>query len=1753
MAQSFRSGQIQEFSSKAIIEDWVAHYKKGDLLSALKKHWRKYVPQVYYTYSNPAKEERVARKLLFNPMEVFLCSGDPEDMFQQLKGLDRPSQICGHVFKMGEPTYCCRDCASDPTCVLCIECFQKSAHRKHRYRMNTSGGGGYCDCGDTEAWKTEPFCETHKQGLAQEEPVNPIEALPDDLVDRASTLFMSAMQYAVELLTWEQHDSLPVGLQPEGELPNTYVTMLFNDEVHTYEQVINTLIVAVNCSQKEATDFATIVDREGRSCVRTGQFEDCEKARSVIEKNTSRHGSKPLRVHVMHTTVVAHQQFALKLIPWLQSVISRSDGLRRLFCILTMKPQQNEMGLSLMEKILLADTQLWKVARVQSHQLFMSGVLLDQECKKQFAAMFTKQYATLMKDFIQDDHYRSVSITSISVQIFTVPTLARMLIEEHDLMTVIIKAFLEHCEGKLKDGRLVFDRNERNQAFKRAWYMLYDLKYTLSCRPSAEEWTPKLRSNFLNGFNSLLELLKAMQGMDAVTRQTGQHLVFEPEWENAFNLQLKLRDNLALVLDWCSSDKEVLISAFRATMKTLQSCKEKPELLKKEKVTIVNRTAKCIKYDVANQPVSIHTPVSRLMAGLFIQLEKFGLTYHSPEIYINPAKLDAVEMLEAPLRVQVLISQTQAGMWRRNGYSLLNQIFFYHNVKCRGEMYDRDIVMLQLGAALLPSDEFMIHVLNKYNLIQWARELYEIGGQDDPVRHSETLAEEFLSLLIILLSERYVPGVGKVTPEDVVEREIIHQLCITPMAHSELVKTLPEDANHETGIEAVIHNVADFKKPTEEQKGKFDLKPECYSRYNPFFYHYSKSDQSKSEEAQLKRKKQAGLDQALPPPEPPPFSLQFTPVINLLECDVMIQVMEVVLARTQRQRSRSCPEGQFERILHLIGLALHEQRRAIVDGNTEFDFLSKATKRGKSILYYLETLVGDPNITHDAQKDLLTWVLKTLAEVRQMKNEPVAMETLESLTTFDSKQQEEKKKKAAKAAKRRAKIMAQMSAMQKNFIKDNAELFEETSTDLPHAGSDMDISETAGPRCRVALGPMQTPVQVTGVNKGMCILCQEEQEISFSGRAMVLSAFVHRSTVLSTAKSSVECDEERDPLLTPSTLPQGTHTSTCGHIMHADCWQRLFDSILAKERRRPLRIRHHLSYDIDKLEFLCPLCECLSNTVIPLVPPLATLSSDSERREVDLSFNDWLDGIQKTVHASIMAERDKESEEESLLFQPCPISTITKMMAESVARNFQLLWEYVYDDASGQFSEGMKDMLKKFTRDVYCVGLSVHPDDENVRVPVLTWNTCAYTLLTVEQCLREEQKPVFAALSSRQTDCLDSLVKVSAVVSQIISPDMIKRHCVRLLSALIPDSLGKKRKESQCLLEMDLFSYLTVLTMTLPSLHSDAQLFSINTIPMGGLNDLHALHLTLTAHLVQIILQHQPTEGDSMETESDPQAEAFAQVYCKLRSQAGLPCVEDLIPWQVFHYVKEACLPFLRSAALLFHFLTGVPPPQELMEPCSVSQEQVTICGYLSLPTSLLSLFTEQGDVITSLISRWCSSPVLKAYMAKNGKDMPRYPLPVKQLVPLPHDYSDLINQVSTFTCPKSEGDDSRAPTMCLVCGQMLCSQSYCCQTELHGSTVGAATAHTHSCGLGTGIFLRVRECQILLLFGKTKGCFFPSPYLDDYGETDQGLRRGNPLKLSPERYRKLHKLWLSHGIPEEIGHQLESNNSLMGIEWQHL
>ncbi|KAM7385951.1 hypothetical protein PAMP_001990 [Pampus punctatissimus] len=186
------------------------------------------------------------------------------------------------------------------------------------------------------------------------------------MVARSYNIFSIILKYAVDMLTWEQEE-LPAGLEPP-ERGDTYYCMLFNDEVHTYEQVIYTLQKAVNCSQKEAVSFATAVDRD---------------------RNTSRQ-SKPLRVQVMHSSVVAHQCFALKALSWLGQIIQYSDGLRRILCQVGLQERPEGENSSLVDRLMLNDSKMWKGARNMYHQLLMNSLLMDLKYKKIFAIQFAK-------------------------------------------------------------------------------------------------------------------------------------------------------------------------------------------------------------------------------------------------------------------------------------------------------------------------------------------------------------------------------------------------------------------------------------------------------------------------------------------------------------------------------------------------------------------------------------------------------------------------------------------------------------------------------------------------------------------------------------------------------------------------------------------------------------------------------------------------------------------------------------------------------------------------------------------------------------------------------------------------------------------------------------------------------------------------------------------------------------------------------------------------------------------------------------------------------------------------------------------------------------------------------------------------------------------------------------------------------------------------------------------------------------------
>jgi ATP-dependent Clp protease adaptor protein ClpS len=60
--------------------------------------------------------------------------------------------------------------------------------------------------------------------------------------------------------------------------------ILFNDEVHTFDDVITQLIRAINCSRDRAEAFAWEVHTRGKACVFTGDMPECLRVSQILEE-----------------------------------------------------------------------------------------------------------------------------------------------------------------------------------------------------------------------------------------------------------------------------------------------------------------------------------------------------------------------------------------------------------------------------------------------------------------------------------------------------------------------------------------------------------------------------------------------------------------------------------------------------------------------------------------------------------------------------------------------------------------------------------------------------------------------------------------------------------------------------------------------------------------------------------------------------------------------------------------------------------------------------------------------------------------------------------------------------------------------------------------------------------------------------------------------------------------------------------------------------------------------------------------------------------------------------------------------------------------------------------------------------------------------------------------------------------------------------------------------------------------------------
>ncbi|ALC49081.1 CG9086 [Drosophila busckii] len=1854
-----------EHDTSSRIKEWRLKSQSGTLKDKDFMEFFKTESTKYFEFQNEMEtvkcvfKESLAKEEIIDPIIEFMLGDKPAQALEKLQKEGNTATVCNKVFKNGEPTYSCRECGVDPTCVLCVNCFKSSAHRFHKYKMSSSGGGGCCDCGDDEAWKRDQYCELH---LANRK--NPLESniITKAVLERCEICFSAILAFCVKFLEIEPNASMEC---LDGELDGAnFCTVLYNDESHTFDQVIHTLTKIAKCRQKDAMEIVAAIDREGRAVVKCDTFKECNDLKEAIENqmiphsglHTARH-SQSLRTSVLNINAVACQQFALQLLGWFQEFIVRHYLFRRTFAMLIQ--QKNEPFC--IRHILEYDVKLWKTARTCWHRLLISGMLMEYQNKMVLAQEFSRRYATIVEDFIRDDHDHSFSIVSLSVQLFTVPSIAHHLIAEEGIFDKLLHTFYHVAiEEFIRNRTLHFSKDMASMAFfKRANYILYDLRYLLSFKP--ESFSEELRTGFLDGCKALIRVLNVMQGMEPITRQMGQHMDYEPEWECAFNLHIKLASTISQVIEWASSDAELLRKLYKMTVRALVSNSFIVGQAKLESKRCGHNMADCLIYDVSTQPVSIHLPLSRFYAGIYLHLGAHGMSYDSllAETEALNLRLNPREIIQPVLCTQAMIAQVAAGMWRRNGYSLLHQLYFYRNVRCRVEMLDRDIVCLQTGASLMESNEFLIQMINMFNLLGWVDPSLEPGisqtQSDDEHVRQVAMADEFLELLIVIIGERWMPGVSRVTEQDRLRKEIIQLLCIKSYSHSELSRALPDGnaGNSDNIIEDVISSVAVFKKPVGvDSKGVYELKEQPHEEFNVYFYHYTKEEKSKAEELQRERRKAKKELVCCPPPMLPQLTPAFTSMANILQCDLFFMIVEQVIDSTLSGFGRRITESHLQKVLHLLGFAIQEEL------SDHYPFLS-FYKSSQSIRLQekLEKLARCPRL--EAHRDFVLWTLQRYKQL-QARQAPstslygtgggastsaaalsgAAHSSHGDAPPLSSEQQQlrEKEARSRLAAESRAKIMAQMQNAQQSFIKSNAEMFasELRATDDGGSMDWEDISSTdefftEGDEEEGAVG-LSTGVACLGARRNFCsptanhfkcILCFEDCSISSSGPPLVSSAFLQTSHVIYTAPS-VEG---------PATA---LHVSCCGHVMHYNCWKEYYSSEETKEMRRPQRNRVPLNQP-QNVEFHCPYCRTLSNTVLPvsealpkMLPPAAAAAAAGAGAATWMPLDCFVE-LMRTLSVELKRSKPNDADfpnSQSILRKSDIVSDVAQL-----ERSAQITEQ---PPLHANWLEVMNSFHKALRTAMQTQLLQPAANDEDMDTVSLAWITCSYTVQALEVYLYATQKPLRAELPMRHQSCMSNLVRACSLYSASLlskeqqqqqrssstGPSSSSESTAKLIDTLLPSQCEQVAKlldslfnQKGCsVLEWDCFRMLVKLTFMMPNLLVYADKKAI--IPSGSMFDFYILQSCFLANLTKALVlfnyerEHAKQLKRPATTESEERAMAmheyveglpekikhnmvafyqnnnFARItslyeqgavqqmdvsttggddVAAAAAAAAAGCDEHELLVAMLMYVQREMSSFLRCACLFYRCMTDVEFPDSF--PLEQHDRFELMCHYLGLESQLGVYFDMESVYATMMQSfaahakeRWESLNLsLEKPTQRISSQLPSPPprviVPCQRAVPklvkLFDDYSDLINSVSDIFCPNNEREEMKTPTMCLICGTILCGQSYCCQPELGKIQVGACTHHAHYCGAEVGIFLRIRDCQVVYL-GRGKGCFVQPPYLDEYGETDQGLRRGNPLRLCKAAYDRIYLQWLGHNLHEEIA-RLNENANVAVTQWHHM
>ncbi|MCJ1363401.1 hypothetical protein MMC16_002508 [Acarospora aff. strigata] len=640
--------------------------------------------------------------------------------------------------------------------------------------------------------------------------------------------------------------------------------------------------------------------------------------------------------------------------------------------------------------MILFDLRLWKKARTDLRDLYISTVVTIPQFKRVLGLRFAGLYTTLAQLYLIADREPDHSIINLSLQMLTTPSITEEVVERGNFLTnliAILYTFLTtrqvgHPHDISPLATLAFDAGSVTN--RRMYHFFMDLKYLFG----SEYVQEKLRTEerYMLQF---LDLVKLPQGICPNTRAIGEHVEYETDaWISASLLTREINrlcrqfaesfrwrrneDNVSITRVIRLAAKTTIVNSIGAERKRFHQAEIKHEVRFKRLDPLDfdrDEWGRAAQYQVVDfivdkEPISFHHALHYTLSwlidcgksmsrdDLFRLLQftakelkephtaKVAIPDHDPEDYL-------MAIFDFPLRVCAWLAQMKAGMWVRNGLSLRHQMSTYRGVSQRDLAHHRDIFLLQTALVTCSPSRVLASMIDRFGMVDWMKGNYVFRPRFEDTQLVD-VAEDLIQLLIVLLSDR--TSLQPIEDEPcqqalAIRKDIIHILCFKPLSFSDLCGRLADKFQDLEEFQDILEEMTNFRGPEGlSDSGTFELKQEFLEELDPYIAHYSKNQRDEAETAyRLWKAKKIGRsisDVVYEPNLRPIVSGVFRDLAAFTKSTLFAQVIYYSLAYALQAKIYT-PNVPNTRVEAFIQVVLHLTLLAVLEDKTDEDEMTE--------------------------------------------------------------------------------------------------------------------------------------------------------------------------------------------------------------------------------------------------------------------------------------------------------------------------------------------------------------------------------------------------------------------------------------------------------------------------------------------------------------------------------------------------------------------------------------------------------------------------------------------------------------------------------------------------------------------------------------------------------------------------------------------------------------------------------------------